>query len=119
MRESSECERSHSGAFPNRESLPGCPAGVPELLSAPTIIPSMARGWESKSVEAQIEESKADKSTPRPRSSGDAELERKRSELTLARKSVLQQLENSANERYSELLRRARSELDARIAALG
>jgi len=34
------------------------------------------------------------------------------------RKRILQQLETSSNERYSELLRRTLADLDAQIAAL-
>jgi hypothetical protein len=36
----------------------------------------------------------------------------------LSRKRVLQQLERSASERYSELLRRTLADLDAQLAAL-
>ena len=38
--------------------------------------------------------------------------------MTLSRKRVLQQLERSTNERYSELLRRTLALLDAQIGAL-
>ncbi len=37
----------------------------------------------------------------------------------LSRKHVLQQLERSADDRYSELLRRTLADLDAQIAAIG
>ena len=80
----------------------------------------MARGWESKSVESQIEESRSDSPanqyqdlTPEKRQA----LARK-NQLLLSRKHVVQQLESSSNERYSELLRRTLAELDAQIAAL-
>jgi len=36
----------------------------------------------------------------------------------LSRKHVLQQLERSASERYSQLLRRTLADLDAQIAAM-
>lgn len=83
----------------------------------------MARGWESKSVEAQIEESRS-KPSPSPDniaslSAETIEINRKRSQLQLSRQRVLQQLERSNSERYSELLRQALSDLDAQIAALG
>jgi hypothetical protein len=80
----------------------------------------MARGWESKSVEAQMEESKAAK-PPAARAVVTPEqlqLERKKADLTLSRSRVTQQLAASDNERYSELLRRTLAELDARIAEL-
>jgi len=80
----------------------------------------MARGWESKSVEAQIEESDSEASqnpeqkvSPEERHS----IFRKK-DLMLSRKRILQQLELSPNERYSELLRRTLAGLDAEIAAL-
>jgi len=80
----------------------------------------MARGWESKSVEAQIEESFSEPSRGEASSSSAEELqsEMKRADLMLSRKHVLQQLERSASERYSQLLRRTLADLDAQIAAM-
>ncbi len=79
----------------------------------------MARGWESKSVEAQIEESFSEPSRNRPPASAEELQSRNhKAGLMLSRKHVLQQLEHSTDERYSELLRRTLAELDARIAAL-
>jgi hypothetical protein len=80
----------------------------------------MARGWESKSVEAQIEESDSEPSRNELRSSSPAEIQlhMKKSDLELSRKQVLQQLERSDSERYSDLLRRTLAGLDAQIAAL-
>jgi hypothetical protein len=80
----------------------------------------MARGWESKSVEAQIEEANSvaaldpdHKPTPEERRN----LLR-RQDLMLSRRRVLQQLEASSNDRYSDLLRRTLVDLDGEIAAL-
>jgi hypothetical protein len=80
----------------------------------------MARGWESKSIEGQIEESNSEPSHNRPPASAE-ELQSKNQKagLMLSRKHVLQQLERSADERYSELLRRTLADLDAQLAALG
>ena len=80
----------------------------------------MARGWESKSVEAQIEESIAEPSRNETRAASAEELQsrNKKAGLMLSRKRVLQQLERSADERYSEQLRRSLADLDAQIAAL-
>jgi hypothetical protein len=80
----------------------------------------MARGWDSKSVEAQIEDNKSavnkqgDKKQVSP-----AEVHSKirRNNLLLSRKRILQELESSNNERYSELLRRSLAELDGQIEA--
>jgi len=80
----------------------------------------MARGWESKSVEAQIEQSISEPSrteTLLP-SVEEVRTRSKKRDLTLSRQRVLQQLERSTSERYSELLGRTLADLDAQIAAL-
>jgi len=79
----------------------------------------MARGWESKSVEAQIEESDSETSTNQHAVSAD-ELHAalRRNDLLLSRRRVLQQLETSTNERYSELLRRTLAGLDLQLGEL-
>jgi len=96
-----------------------------ELARLPTYPVSyngiMARGWESKSVEGQIEESISEPSrneTP-PASAEERQSRSKKRDLMLSRKRVLQQLECSTSERYSELLRRTLADLDAQIAELG
>jgi len=79
----------------------------------------MARGWESKSVEAQIEESISEPSRNEvPASAEELQSRNKKTDLVLSRKHVLQQLERSTSERYSELLRRTLADLDAQIAIL-
>ena len=80
----------------------------------------MARGWESKSVEAQIEESFSESSHNRPPASAEeTQSINKKADLMLSRKHVLRQLECSTAERYSALLRLTLADLDAKIAALG
>ena len=79
----------------------------------------MARGWESKSVEAQIEESLSEPSrNPVSASAEERQSGNKKTGLLLSRKHVLQQLERSTDERYSDLLRRTLADLDAQIASL-
>jgi len=80
----------------------------------------MARGWESKSVEAQIEESDSDNFNNPDQKVSAAERQTifKRNDLLLSRRRILQQLERSPNERYSDLLRRTLAGLDAELAAL-
>jgi hypothetical protein len=80
----------------------------------------MARGWESKSVEAQIEDSGFNNpSSSEPRTTPqERQTIFKKNDLMLSRKRILQQLEHSPNERYSELLRRTLASLDSEIAAL-
>ena len=90
-----------------------------EISSLIRKMKDMARGWESKSVEAQIEESNSEPSHNRaPATAEDLQSKNRKAGLTLSRKHVLQQLERSTDERYSELLRRTLADLEAQIAAL-
>ena len=78
----------------------------------------MARGWESKSVEAQIEESSTEPSHQENYSLSPQQREQhsRKESLSLSRSRILQQLEESNSERYSELLRRTLAGLDAQLA---
>ena len=80
----------------------------------------MARGWESKSVEAQIEESTSDSSANQDQNISPDERQAliRRNDLLLSRKRLVQQLEGSSSERYSEFLRRSLAALEAQIADL-
>jgi len=78
----------------------------------------MARGWESKSVEAQIEESTSEPVKPHVLSAQEIQLQRRKADLMLSRQRVLQQMQLSSSERYSEILRQTLRDLDAQIAAL-
>jgi len=78
----------------------------------------MARGWESKSVEAQIE-SAAEKDTPNRsvgRSAAEVDQMRQKENLVLSRTRVMHDLENSANPRYRQILQKALADLDAKIS---
>lgn len=78
----------------------------------------MARGWESKAVEAQQAEA-SEPSTPRPQLSPEDKLKlQKREGLLLQRKRVAQQLERAQNEQYRHMLQQALADLDQRILAL-
>jgi len=78
----------------------------------------MARGWDSKSVEAQIEAKPqflaSDKKSRTP-----AEVQHliEKRNLELARARVARELGLSQNPRYSQMLTKALSELDEKIAA--
>lgn len=91
----------------------------------------MARGWESKSVESQVEsaqnaesaQNKDDGHGPSYASSdGKAAAEkavaRERQSLLLSRAYVLQRIEASTNERYTESLRQALNEIEQKLARL-
>ncbi len=79
----------------------------------------MARGWESKSVETQIEEAgstSADIITE-PRKEP-AELQSKREGLRLQRCRILQEIETARNPRYRNMLDELLIHLDAELAGL-
>jgi hypothetical protein len=80
----------------------------------------MARGWESKSVEAQIESAAA---KPKPVHASELtpeEIEklRTRENLELSRTRVQRELTSSTNTRYQEILRKALVDLEAKLAQL-
>ena len=79
----------------------------------------MARGWESKSVEAQQAEA-VDKSAPRrPKMSAtEAAASREKESLRLSRQRVLQQIEASSNPRHRKLLEDALTDLEAELRRL-
>ncbi len=79
----------------------------------------MARGWESKSVEAQQLEAAESTTSIKARLSPEqiAALQQ-REGLLLSRKHVLQQLQAAQNPRHQKILQDALAELDARLARL-
>jgi hypothetical protein len=81
----------------------------------------MARGWESKSVEAQQESAKDKQAGAGRPSVSDAEKNRKREReaLKLSRAYIMHQIESSTHERYSETLRKALSEIEQKLEQLG
>jgi hypothetical protein len=74
----------------------------------------MARGWESKSVESQIESAHSDRtSATRPLEEPEsAAARRKRDSLLLARSRVMDQLHLASDARYREMMERALADLD-------
>jgi hypothetical protein len=80
----------------------------------------MAKGWESKSVEAQIESAQSEKQRPRtsPLTAAQVDLLRKRETLVLSRTRVLRELASSVNPRYQLILQHALADLEAQIASL-
>lgn len=79
----------------------------------------MARGWESKSVEAQQEEAKDRKSPAKPRlSAAEISKVKEKEGLLLSRQRILQQLSAAHNSRHQQVLQAALVDLDAKIAAL-
>ena len=80
----------------------------------------MARGWESKGVEGQVQEfeSKESRTQRRQLSQDQKEMRRKIEILILSRARVEKELQSSENLRYREQLNRALIDLDAQIAKL-
>ena len=79
----------------------------------------MARGWESKSVEIQIEESGSAASDidSKPREES-VELRSKRQGLVLQRSRFLQEMETARNPRYREMLNELLKNVEKELAGL-
>ena len=75
----------------------------------------MARGWESKSVEQQIEDAQPVSGHPKP-APDKRELFWKREGLLLQRSRVLQEIESARNPRYRRLLEEMLSHLDGQLS---
>jgi hypothetical protein len=79
----------------------------------------MARGWESKSVEAQQQEAAGNHTSGKPRlTREDADRIREREVLQLALRNLVQQLERAQNSQHREMLERAKVDLVRRIEEL-
>jgi hypothetical protein len=80
----------------------------------------MARGWESKSVEDQINEreAEAEKLRRNKPTSGEIEQKAKREGILLARSRAASVLESARDERYRALLKRTLDHLDSELAKL-
>jgi hypothetical protein len=81
----------------------------------------MARGWESKSVELQIESSEGDRCTAAPQkrlTAAQVALHWKRDSLLLSKSRVLQQLQVDLSPRYREMLNGALADLEKQLAQL-
>jgi predicted FMN-binding regulatory protein PaiB len=81
----------------------------------------MARGWESKAVESQMDASKQErKETGKERLTPEAaEALRKKETLRLARTHLQEQMKASQHPRHREMLQRALDDLEKQIADLG
>jgi hypothetical protein len=80
----------------------------------------VARGWESKSVESQMEEAETRASLVkrRPLTIEEVSLQREREGLELSRTRVLQDLASAHNPKYREMLQRSLEFLDGKLKAL-
>ncbi len=80
----------------------------------------MARGWESKSVESQIESAQSRPSRVRGTelSATQIKVVREKENIRLSRTRVLHELETSKNPRYVELLNRELKVLEEKLRKL-
>ncbi|HEY4359454.1 MAG TPA: hypothetical protein VGN17_00710 [Bryobacteraceae bacterium] len=80
----------------------------------------MARGWESKSVEEQIEAAHERLKPRKPQlTPEEAEDERKRDGLLLQRTRILHQIEACRDERYRKTLSDGLAYLETQLTTLG
>jgi hypothetical protein len=79
----------------------------------------MARGWESKSVEAQMEAAAESGGSGPKRSPEEMRRAQQRRALELSRSRVLSSLEKSENPRYRQMLQQALADLDTQLNKLG
>ena len=78
----------------------------------------MARGWESKSVEAQKEEAAEREAKPPQLSSEEMARRAKRDSLLLQRTRILSELQNACNPRFRGQLEASLAHLDAELKKL-
>lgn len=77
----------------------------------------MARGWESKSVEAQQDEAAQEATKSRIKLSPEqAARSREKENLQLSRQRVVQQIESSQNPRHRKILQHALTELNQKLS---
>ena len=80
---------------------------------------TMARGWESKSVEAQIEEADSEaNSNGSKRKKESPEVRNKREGLILQRTRIIQEMETARNDRYRTMLSEVLHHLEVQLAEL-
>jgi molecular chaperone GrpE (heat shock protein) len=78
----------------------------------------MARGWESKSVESQIEDADLSADRGEAFSPEQREIQRKRASLELSRRRVLQEIEETRSAVRRTALERTLAFLDEEIGKL-
>jgi hypothetical protein len=80
----------------------------------------MSRGWESKSVESQMEDADSRRNAARqtPLTNEQIRIRSERESLELSRRRVLRDLESASHPRRREQLQAALNHLDQKLAAL-
>jgi hypothetical protein len=80
----------------------------------------MAKGWESKGVESQVQDSqtKGRGKHGEPMTAVQIDTRRRREVLVLSRTRVERDLQLSQDQRYRDLLTRALADIEAQLSAL-
>jgi hypothetical protein len=79
----------------------------------------MARGWESKDVESQVEAKKTMSAATRgPKSPEEIQREQERKDLQLSRTRIVNDLQNATHPNHRKSLEAALEHLDQKIAKL-
>ena len=80
----------------------------------------MARGWESKSVEDQIDMAEARNANARAKVLSEEAIEalRKKESILMYRTRVVRDIEHAQNPRYRAVLTKALADLDAQLSTL-
>jgi hypothetical protein len=80
----------------------------------------MARGWESKSVEEQIEEAQRSQggTEARVRTPEERERQRRIESLKLERSRLIEQLQRARSETHQRMIQQSLNAIEAEIAAL-
>jgi hypothetical protein len=79
----------------------------------------MARGWESKSIEAQQQDASRDKTSEKPRlTQEETAIAREAASLRLSLSRVVEQLGHTQNSRHREMLERAKADLERKVESL-
>jgi hypothetical protein len=81
----------------------------------------MARGWESKDVESQVEETQAprEKAPPAAKSAEQLDRERQRKDLQLSRTRIVNELASATHPNHRKSLEAALAHLDKKLSELG
>ena len=80
----------------------------------------MARGWESKAIEAQQEDAAARTASEKPRLTREQSARlREKQNLRLALQNIAQQLDRSQDARHRAILERAKTDLEKKIEQFG
>lgn len=80
--------------------------------------PAMARGWESKSVESQMEDGRRRGSRHDDRSREDLQRAAKRESLEMSRRNIARDLQSARTDTHRAALENALKFLDGEIAKL-